>query len=195
MAESAMIQLTEVAVTQIKKIMEAEDCGEQAIRVAISRRNPTGFEYQLEFVDEAEREEGDALVEQDGIRLFVDGDSISDLHGASIDYQDNGFAAGFKFDNPNKPPLMGNPVAARVHELIQERVNPGVAAHGGHVSLLDVKDRTAYIELGGGCQGCGQADTTVKQGIEALILEEVPEIERVLDTTDHAAGQNPYFRG
>ena len=190
-----IIQLTELAVSQIKKIMTQEDCAEQAIRVGISKRSPTGFEYQLEFCDHSERADDDRVLDQDGIVLFVDAASVDDLAGTSIDYSDNGFAAGFKFDNPNKPPLMNDPIAVRVNELIQERVNPGVAAHGGHVTLLDVKDGTAFIELGGGCQGCGQADTTVKQGIEAMILEEVPEITRVLDTTDHAAGLNPYFRG
>jgi Fe-S cluster biogenesis protein NfuA len=74
-------------------------------------------------------------------------------------------------------------------------VNPGVASHGGEVTLLDVKDGTAYVKLGGGCQGCGQADATVKDGITSLICAEVPEIHTVLDVTDHAAGTNPYFQG
>ena len=72
-------------------------------------------------------------------------------------------------------------------------VNPGVASHGGFVNLLEVKDNVAYIQLGGGCQGCAQVDATLKQAIEVAIQRQVPEIVAVRDTTDHAAGTNPYF--
>ena len=74
-------------------------------------------------------------------------------------------------------------------------VNPGVASHGGFVNLLEVKDNVAYIQLGGGCQGCAQVDVTLKQGIEVAIQRQVPEIVAVRDTTDHAAGTNPYLEG
>ncbi len=81
----------------------------------------------------------------------------------------------------------------RVQKLLDESVNPAVAMHGGQVELLDVKDSTVYIRMGGGCQGCGMADVTLKQGIERLIFEEVPEVTEVLDVTEHAAGTNPYY--
>ena len=72
-------------------------------------------------------------------------------------------------------------------------MNPGVQTHGGHVTLLEVKEGIAYVELGGGCQGCGMVDVTLKHGIERMLKEQIPEIESVYDTTDHASGQNPYF--
>ena len=78
--------------------------------------------------------------------------------------------------------------------MIDSKINPGVASHGGHVSLLDVKDGTAFIRLGGGCQGCGMVDVTLKQGIEVVIREEVPEIQKIVDSTDHAGGTNPYYQ-
>jgi Fe-S cluster biogenesis protein NfuA len=81
----------------------------------------------------------------------------------------------------------------RVQRVIDDMINPGVAAHGGYVELLDFKDYTAYVRMGGGCQGCGAADVTLKQGISRLIQEEVPEVIEVLDATDHASGQNPYY--
>lgn len=193
--EDVILTLTEGAVAQIKKIQEDdEELREQAIRVGISSRKATGFEYQLEFCDLDDKTEHDTIWEQDGVTLYVDAQSGPDLKGTSIDYVDQGFTAGFKFENPNKPELLKNPIAARVWQVLEEKINPGVAAHGGFVSLLDVKEGTAYVELGGGCQGCGQADVTVKQGVEAAIKEDVPEIHTVLDTTDHAAGENPYFR-
>jgi Fe/S biogenesis protein NfuA len=81
----------------------------------------------------------------------------------------------------------------KVQKLLDESVNPAVGMHGGHVELLDVKDSTVYIRMGGGCQGCGMADVTLKQGIERLIFEEAPEVTEILDVTDHASGNNPYY--
>ena len=84
-------------------------------------------------------------------------------------------------------------LTAKVQELLESTINPAVAGHGGFVQLIDVKDNRVYLQLGGGCQGCGAADITLKSGIERLIKEEIPEIEEVLDTTDHASGENPYY--
>ena len=81
----------------------------------------------------------------------------------------------------------------KVQALIDNMINPAVAGHGGFVDLIDVKDNKVYIAMGGGCQGCGAADITLKSGIERLIREELPEVEEVLDTTDHASGENPYY--
>jgi Fe/S biogenesis protein NfuA len=88
---------------------------------------------------------------------------------------------------------MSDDMKTRVQELIETTINPAVAGHGGYVELLDVRDNKVYLQMGGGCQGCGAADITLKAGIERLIREEIPEIEEILDTTDHAAGSNPYY--
>jgi Fe-S cluster biogenesis protein NfuA len=89
--------------------------------------------------------------------------------------------------------LVGRNAREKVQYLIDQQINPGVAAHAGFVELIDVRDDTVYLRLGGGCQGCGAADFTLRQGIESVIRREVPEIRRVLDITDHAAGENPYL--
>jgi Fe/S biogenesis protein NfuA len=81
----------------------------------------------------------------------------------------------------------------RVQELIDTMINPAVAGHGGYVELIDVQDNRVYLQMGGGCQGCGAADITLKSGIERLLKEEIPEIVEILDTTDHASGSNPYY--
>ena len=88
---------------------------------------------------------------------------------------------------------MSTDLKVKVQELIETTINPAVAGHGGYVELLDVRDNTVYLQMGGGCQGCGAADITLKAGIERLIKEEIPEITEVLDTPDHGAGQNPYY--
>ena len=88
---------------------------------------------------------------------------------------------------------MSEDLADKEQELIDSTINPAVAGHGGFVQLMEVKDNKVYIQMGGGCQGCGAADVTLKAGIERLIKEELPEIEEVLDSTDHASGTNPYY--
>ncbi len=88
---------------------------------------------------------------------------------------------------------MSAELKTRVQELIDSMINPAVAGHGGFVELVDVQDNRVYLQMGGGCQGCGAADVTLKQGIERLIKEEIPEVAEVLDATDHSAGTNPYY--
>jgi Fe/S biogenesis protein NfuA len=88
---------------------------------------------------------------------------------------------------------MSEELKTRVQELIDTMINPAVAGHGGFVELVDVQDNRVYLQMGGGCQGCGAADVTLKQGIERLIKEEIPEVAEVLDATDHSAGSNPYY--
>jgi len=88
---------------------------------------------------------------------------------------------------------MSEDLKTRVQELIDSMINPAVAGHGGFVELVDVQDNRVNLQMGGGCQGCGAADVTLKQGIERLIKEEIPEVAEVLDATDHSAGSNPYY--
>ena len=88
---------------------------------------------------------------------------------------------------------MSTELKTKVQEVIDTMVNPAVAGHGGYVELIDVQDNRVYLQMGGGCQGCGAADITLKAGIERLIKEEIPVVAEVLDTTDHAAGSNPYY--
>jgi len=80
-----------------------------------------------------------------------------------------------------------------IRDLLDREINPAVAQHGGYVELIDVKRNTVFLRLGGGCQGCGAADVTLKQGIEKAIRELAPLVGEILDTTDHAAGRNPYY--
>jgi len=98
---------------------------------------------------------------------------------------------GFAFDNPN--PMWVDELSKKVAEIINSEVNPAVASHGGVVELVGVDENKAIIAFGGGCQGCGMADVTLKQGVEVMIKEQIPEIIEVIDSTDHAAGTNPFY--
>ena len=95
---------------------------------------------------------------------------------------------------PSAPPgNVDSDLARRVIAVLERDVNPSIAAHGGHAELVAVEGATAYLRLGGGCQGCGMATVTLSQGIEVAITEAVPEIAAIIDVTDHASGRNPYF--
>jgi Fe/S biogenesis protein NfuA len=89
--------------------------------------------------------------------------------------------------------IMDEEIREKVQNLIENAINPAIAGHGGFVDLLDVKDKVVYLAMGGGCQGCGMADVTLRHGIEALLRDEIPEIAEVVDATDHAAGDNPFY--
>ena len=85
-------------------------------------------------------------------------------------------------------------MADRVKQAIEQFVNPGVAQHGGHVTLVEVRENIVYIQMGGGCQGCGMASVTLSQGIERILMDQVPEIEGIQDVTNHQGGENPYYQ-
>ncbi len=91
-------------------------------------------------------------------------------------------------------PGLETPTGKAVREVLDNRINPAVAGHGGHISLIDVRPPRVYLRLEGGCQGCGMADVTLKQGVEAEIMRAAPEINEILDVTEHAAGSNPYYQ-
>ena len=112
--------------------------------------------------------------------------------GVTVDFVTRLQESGFKFENPNS--AWSSPTAAEVQRVIDEKINPQIASHGGFVTLLDVQDDTAYVSMGGGCQGCGMASVTLKQGVEVMIKQQFPQIESVVDTTDHAGGENPYYQ-
>jgi Fe-S cluster biogenesis protein NfuA len=84
-------------------------------------------------------------------------------------------------------------IRERVQHVLDSEINPSVAEHGGVVSLIDVQDNQVFIQMGGGCQGCGQADVTLKFGIENSIRATIPGVGDILDVTDHAAGRNPFY--
>ena len=186
------VRITDLARTKILELLKAEGREGLALRMAIGGRGPGGFQYKLGFVSPGERTPEDRVWNAGGFDVYLDPDSLANFSGATVDFVESPQGSGFKIDNPN--PLWSDPVALAIQKLLDEEINPAVAAHGGFVALLDVRDQRAYIQLGGGCQGCGMADVTLKQGIEVRIRERLPEIVEVVDTTDHAGGSNPYYR-
>ena len=188
-----MITITDIATQRIRGYLEAEDRPNLALRFGVQGRGPGGFLYRLVFVDAADRTPSDTMVDAGLFHVFIDADSAPNLAGVTIDYVEGARESGFRIDNPN--PLWADPLASAVQKVLDDEINPAVDAHGGWVTLLDVKEGVAYVQFGGGCQGCGMADVTLKQGVDVRIKELVPQIRAVVDTTDHAGGTNPYYQG
>ena len=92
-----------------------------------------------------------------------------------------------------KGPRSDAEIREDVQSLLEDEVNPAVQRHGGKISLVDVKGAVVYITMGGGCQGCGAASVTLKQGVEVMIREQIPEVVQIVDATDHASGKNPFY--
>ena len=170
---------------------QADESSDLLLRVEIVGRGPNGFQYDLQFVSSGDRKDDDIELGIDGMTVLVAARSAQYLEGATIDYKETLMGGGFSFENPN--PLWVDELSNAVADIIASEVNPVVASHGGHVDLIGVDDGKAIIAFGGGCQGCGMVDVTLKQGVEVMIKDNVPGISEVIDATDHAAGTNPFY--
>ncbi len=161
----------------------------------------------------------DAVQHLGELAVVVPSEDCYRLRGATVDWiGDATGGGGLTVLNPNKPPplepvappdpdaqpespAMGDrppsdltgPLELRVIQVLNEQVNPSIAAHGGQADLVAIEDGAAYLRLSGGCQGCGMATVTLSQGIEVAITGAIPEIDRVVDVTDHGSGDNPYY--
>lgn len=191
-----MLTFTDAAREMIRAFMAEGYVENPALRVAVANGSPFAPEYEITLV-EAEPEEGDTVFDGGGFTVLVDRESAPRLEGATIDYVERDSVSGFEVRNPRLEEASAaartGPIAERVQRVIEERINPGVAAHGGHIKLVGVQDNVVYIEMGGGCQGCGLARVTLRQGVERMIREVVPEVVEIRDVTDHAAGENPFY--
>ena len=196
------VTMTQTAREQILAAINIEGRTAQGLRLTVKQAGTSNQQYGLSLVEKVAPDSNDVVVEVDGIKVFLERNNTRFLDGATIDYLTGPSGSGFKIESPYKPPVLPGlpgapptgPLAEAVMKVINEQINPGVAGHGGHVTLVDVKDDIAYVKLGGGCQGCGMADVTLKQGIVVMIKKSVSTIKDVLDVTDHAGGANPYYQ-
>jgi Fe/S biogenesis protein NfuA len=177
------------------------------LRLTVTPNGHGTPQYGLSLVDKETPGLNDMVVTVDGIRFYLDRLSTPYVDGATIDYangaQGEGFVIKTASKSPARPPelppeLAGapptGPDAELIQKLLDEQINPGLSSHGGEAALIAIKENIVYIKMSGGCQGCGSATLTLKQGISTLIKKELPHIKEVLDVTDHAAGTNPFYR-
>ncbi|NCO36110.1 MAG: hypothetical protein AUJ92_15635 [Armatimonadetes bacterium CG2_30_59_28] len=192
-----MIIVTDAAKNKIIELQEKSEKPVKGLRITATPKSPLKAEFSMSFVkaDEADLAM-DKVLDIDGLRVFVGSDSIEYLQEAEVDFIDNMMGSGFKIEAaPRKLNTPEGPVAERIQRLLDDQINPSIGGHGGNIALIDVRGNIAYVEMQGGCQGCAMSRMTLKNGVESLILENIPEIKQVLDTTDHASGANPYYQG
>lgn len=198
------LTITEEAHAKILELLEARGMKEDgALRITVEDVTFAGPEYGMALVEQSSATDTDVAIDGEGFPVLVDAEHVPYVNGAVVGYYDTLFQQGFQIDPPENLPgpeevqprvNWDDPVAQRVQQVIDQMVNPGVASHGGYVELLDVQGDRIYVRMGGGCQGCGMASVTLKQGVEQLVTQHVPEIHEVIDTTDHAGGTNPYYQ-
>jgi Fe/S biogenesis protein NfuA len=190
-----MIKITPAARDRFLEVLKAEGREGHGLRVSVQGGGTPRPEFALNFVDPAEAGEADHVEDLGPFKVYVDPDSAKFLEGASVDFIDNLTESGFKVEAPNagiKGPE--GPVAEAVQKALTDKINPSVQSHGGFVELVAIEDGTAFLRFGGGCQGCGMINVTLKQGVEKILFADVPEIKKVMDVTDHASGDNPYYQ-
>ena len=187
------ITFSDVARSKLLEVLTGYPEEVAGLRLKITGRTSQGFEHVLTIVEKGIEPEDDATVQFPDFLLYVEGEHIEDLRGTNVHYEFKGpNVSGLEFHNPN--PVWRDPLAQEIQRIFDEQVNPQIAAHGGFVQLLELRGKRAYIEMGGGCQGCGMANVTLKQGIEVAVKEALPEIEELVDITDHQSGDNPYYK-
>ncbi len=195
--ERTLIEFTEEAREMILTFIGDEGERDYAVRVSVESPSPLDPRYAISLVEPAETSSDDVRFDGGGFRVVVDPESAEILEGARVEWVETLQETGFKVENPNLKPIgsepLEGPLAERVQQVIETRINPAVAQHGGQISLVEVREEVAYIQMSGGCQGCGMAQVTLKQGVERMLKEQVPEISRIEDVTNHAAGTDPYF--
>jgi Fe/S biogenesis protein NfuA len=201
-AADTIVAVTEAAREKVLEIRSAEEDPEGlGLRIEVVGASGVEYAYDLAFEPIADAAEGDSVVVTDGLPVVVPADSVEKLRGATLDLPANASQGGLVIRNPNRPdPLAGveldlhGDIADKVRQLLEQAVNPMLAAHGGFASLAGVEDTKVYLSMGGGCQGCAVSAMTLRQGIESQIRAAIPEVTEIIDVTDHDAGENPYYR-
>jgi Fe/S biogenesis protein NfuA len=186
----------------IVQLRKAEDRPDSlGLRIEVTGVRGSDFTYDLSFDPLAEADDDDLVIDHEGLPVIVPAASVADLRGATLDLPTADGQGGLVLRNPNRPqtPTLGEvmeltgTVDERVQTLLDRQVNPAIAAHGGFARLEKVEGTTAFVTMGGGCQGCAMSALTLREGIEKAILANVPEITEVADATDHGAGETPFY--
>ncbi len=199
MTDDNILSISETARDKIIEIRDQEPGDEEyALLVEVTGIRGAQFAYELSFVPLDDCEASDHIDLHGDLAVAVPDKDVESLRGASL----NLTAQGLAMDNPNTPsPAIGGetigeltgPLAEQVAQVLAGHVNPAIAGHGGAAELVGVEDSDVYLRLLGGCQGCGLAAVTLRQGIERILRDAIPEIGQVIDVTDHASGSNPYY--
>jgi Fe/S biogenesis protein NfuA len=205
-----ILSLTDEARNVVLDALANEAQGEGlALFVEVTGTRGAGYSYDLYFSDRADAPE-DAAIGRDGdVTIVIPARSVDRLRGSRLEFASDG-GGGLVLVNPNVPTPeemnpgvpaeilalgLDGPMATFAAAVLEQSVNPAIASHGGRADLvaLDENKKVAYVKLSGGCQGCAMSRMTLSQGIETSLREAIPELEGVIDVTDHASGENPFY--
>lgn len=200
--DEMIIEISERALAKVLEV-RSEESDSEALALQISVAGVSGVEYayDLAFVPVEDADDSDYSSCIGGLTVLVPSESRDRLAGATLDLPSNDGQGGLVIRNPNRPNPLGDisdleltgEVADQVAQLLDQRINPALASHGGFASLVGVDGATVYVSMGGGCQGCAMSQATLTEGIRASILEAIPGVTEVVDATDHSAGENPFY--
>jgi Fe/S biogenesis protein NfuA len=198
-----VLTVTATARDKILELRAQEDEPDSlGLRIEVTGVQGVEYTYDLTFdpVSEADEAAGDLVEAQGDLPVIIPGESVDSLRGATLDLPTTDGQQGLVLRNPNRPdPLSGmhleltGSVEDKVRQLLDGQINPSLAMHGGFAALERVDDDVVYVTMGGGCQGCAVSAMTLREGIARSIKEAIPEVSEVMDTTDHALGENPYY--
>lgn len=199
-----ILSITPDAAAELLAMRDAEpETDRLGLRVEIISGPGEDFRYDLSFeivTTAAFSDEVRTVVHPDGrtLKIIVPATSVESLTGATLDFSP---AQGLLIRNPNRPQapsveglVRDDELSAHVETVVSTEVNPALAAHGGFVTYVGHDgEGTAYLTMGGGCHGCSMSRLTMLEGVQTMIVEQVPGIERVKDLTDHTTGENPFY--
>jgi Fe/S biogenesis protein NfuA len=190
--DESFIDISQKAQEYILNFLNASAEKFKGISIIIETKTDSKANYSIQFIELSATPVENISIDLEKFQVFVAKEAIPYLEGTEVDLNEKGELEAF---NPSMSITeISGSVEEQIQHVLEEEVNPMVASHGGVVSLLEVKDHNAYLEFGGGCQGCGMIDVTLKQGVEVMIKAQIPEIEAIYDVTDHAGGTNPYYQ-
>ncbi|MDT3721041.1 Fe-S biogenesis protein NfuA [Pseudomonas oryzihabitans] len=193
---SAII-ITDAAQDYLADLLEKQNTPGIGIRIFITQPGTQYAETCIAYCKPGEEKPDDQPIGLKSFTAYIDAISQPFLEDALVDYATDRMGGQLTIKAPNaKVPMVNedSPLNERVDYYLQTEINPGLASHGGMVSLVDiVDDNVAVLRFGGGCQGCGQVDLTLKDGVERTLLERIPQLTAVRDVTDHTNRENAYY--
>ncbi len=195
---SELLSISETAKKHFVTLLSQQDEKNVGIRVFVVNGGTPQAECGVSFCPQNAVEEKDRIQAFDDFNAYIDPDSAPYLEEAEIDYVEEKMGAQLTLRAPNakaRKVADNAPLLDRVNYVVEAEINPQLASHGGHVKITEItEDDIAILQFGGGCQGCGMADVTLKEGVEKTLMEKFQdELKGVMDVTEHAAGTNPFY--
>jgi len=193
-----MIEISASAQSYLRELLAKQEDDNVGIRVFVAQPGTPHAETCIAYCRPGEEQTGDMPVAYDGFTAWFEERSMPYLEGAVVDFQQDQMGGQLTIKAPNaRVPQVGAdaPLEDRINYVLYNEINPGLAAHGGMVTLVEVvEDNVAVLQFGGGCQGCAAVDITLKNSVERSLLEQIPELTAIRDVTDHTLTEHAYYR-